>query len=76
MSLKRKLSEQALELNQLRRFTSPDMSSASEFTPEHSTASGLPRAQFSKDRSPIYPVFREHKQEDIPVRIYIYICCI
>ena len=67
MSLKRKVSEQAAELNHLRQLTSPDISSASEATPDGPAFSFLPpRGPFRK--SPIYssptPAPRE---QDIPV---------
>lgn len=66
MSLKRKVSEQAAELNHLRQLTSPDISSASEATPDGPAFSFLPpRGPFRK--SPIYssptPAPRE---QDIP----------
>ncbi|CAI8020861.1 hypothetical protein GBAR_LOCUS12436 [Geodia barretti] len=66
VSLKRKVSEQAAELNHLRQLTSPDISSASEATPDGPAFSFLPpRGPFRK--SPIYssptPAPRE---QDIP----------
>jgi hypothetical protein len=53
VSLKRKVSEQAVELNHLRKLTSPEISSASEDTPDGPAFSFLPpRGPFRK--SPIY----------------------
>lgn len=65
ISLKRKVSDQAAELNQLRKMTSPEIS-ASEATPDGPIPLFLPpRGPFH--RSPIYsPVPRE---QDIPVNL-------
>ena len=61
MSLRRKLSEQAAELNHLRRLTSSEVSEA---TPETSFAFHPPQGPFQ--HRPMYP--RDTKREDIPVR--------
>lgn len=68
MSLKRRVSEQEAELNNLRRLTSPDISSASEATPDNTPFFFMPpRGPFRK--SPVYssPPAPAPREQDIPV---------
>ena len=80
MSLKRKLSDQEAEIDQLRRITSSEVSSSAEATPESSFSFLPPRGPLGARRSPVYnsPAYNSPapiKREDTPVSLSLYNLC-